>query len=305
MHAGMIRARWQATRGRRGVAIGVGAALMLGAVLAARPADPAAADPPREAQRQDHLAARARDAAAALDAFAAALAPGRDAARRGAALIQAGDMDPAPTLEEAAMRLESVEEVARTAGFAIEELRGVAASARAGVFVPPVAAPVELRGIAGQLRQAGEAAGTFVERRRAAQRTLLSLEEALAALEADDPDGALAALERARVSRAVLAAWDPSPLTLPLWLETTDRLITAADGIAEAVLAGDAAGAELAAREYAAAADDARRADVSLALTLSEAGASLTSVPLQRLGAVLAGIEQARAVVASLVQDGP
>ena len=285
--------------------MGVGAALVLGALLAARPADPAAADPPREAERRAYLEATARDAAAALDALSTALAPARDASRRGAALVQDGDRDPAPVLREAATLLEGAAAPSGAAVAAIEVLRGVTASAGAGVFVPEVAAPAELRGIAGQLRQAAEAAGPFVERRRAAERTLRTLEEALAALEANDADGALAALERARGSRAVLVAWDPAPLTLPLWLETTDRLIASAERIAEAVLAGDAEAAERAARDYAAAAADARRADVSLALTLSESGASLTSVPLRRLGAVLGGIEETRAVVASLMQVDP
>ena len=60
-----------------------------------------------------------------------------------------------------------------------------------------------------------------------------------------------------------------------------------------------------AARRYAAAAEDARRADVSLALSLSETGASLTATPLQRLARVLAAVEAARAAVASLVHGTP
>ena len=137
-----------------------------------------------------------------------------------------------------------------------------------------------------------------------ARQTLLHLEDALAALDADDPQAALPALEAARQARGQLAEWDPAPVTLPLWLETTDRMISSAGRLAEATLAGDEAAALQAAREYAAAAEDARRADVSLALSLSETGSGLTATPLRRLAEALGEVERARAVVASLVQSG-
>jgi hypothetical protein len=98
----------------------------------------------------------------------------------------------------------------------------------------------------------------------------------------------------------MLAAWEPRPVTLPLWLRTTRQLIGAADDIARAAAEGDADAARRAARRYAAAAEDAHRADVSLALTLSEAGAGLTATPLRRLADQLAAIEDAEAAVAGL-----
>jgi hypothetical protein len=162
----------------------------------------------------------------------------------------------------------------------------------------------DLRGIAGQLRDAADAAGPVVEKRRAAAATLERLEAALAALEADDPQGALDALASARGERELLAEWSPPPVTLPLWLRTTNRLIRAAEEIAHAALEGDVAAARRAARRYAAAADEARRADVSLALTLSEAADGLTATPMRRLGNALAAVETARAVVASLMLGG-
>jgi hypothetical protein len=289
----------------RAVAGGLAATLALGAVLAARPADPAAADPPRESLRRQRLDERAREALNALEALAVALGAGRDASRRGVALVQSGDEPPAPALEQAAELLESAIPEAEAAGTAFAVLRGYAAATRAGIDIPAVATPAELRGIAGQLRDAAEAADPVVARRRAATATLEELEAALAALDADDPRTALAALDAAREQRAELASWEPPPVTLPLWLRTTGRLIGAAEAIADAVIDGDAAAVRRAARRYAAAVEEARRADVSLALTLSEAADGLTATPMRRLGNALAAIEAARAAVASLMLVRP
>jgi hypothetical protein len=299
----MIRARLGAGRPGRAPLLGVAAASLLGAILAAGPTATAGADTPRQVLRLRFLDERARDAAQALEGLAAALGPARDAARRGAALVQSGDEPAAPALEEAAATLESATEEASTAAAAIETLAGVAAAARPGTDVPSVAGPAELRGIAGQLRDAAEAAGPFLDRRLAAARTLEHLESALAALDANDPSAALIALDQARSERSRLADWDPPPVTLPLWLRTSRRLIDAAEAIARAVLEGDAEAAERAGRRYAAAAEDARRADVSLALTLSETGDGLTATPLRRLATALADLERSRSVVASLMLD--
>ena len=300
----MIRAgnrpRRRAARARTGVAF----ALVLGALLAARPADPAAADPAREWGRQRALLAQAAATGQALDALEVALEPARQAARRGAALVLEGDDPPEPVLDEAAELLEGAAAESATAVRETDRLRGMAAAARPGVDVPIVPEPGQLASIAGQLRDAGDATGQFVQRRETARRTLASLEVALAALEADDPAAALAPLEEARQSHAELAAWDPAPVTLPLWLETTDRMISSAGRIAEAALAGDEEAARAAAEEYAAAAEEAHRADVSLALSLSEAGSGLTSTPLRRLADALAEVQRAKAMVASLVQSG-
>jgi hypothetical protein len=279
---------------------GVGGALLLGLVLAARPAAADAADPGLEAARLRAVLERAAEADVALAALEAELAPARDAARDGASLIVAGDDEPQPRLEEAAALLEAAGPEARAAAEALDRLRGTAAAVRPGAVIPALAAPGELAGIAGQLRDAATAAGPFLERRLAAERTLERLADALAALEADDLAAAERALADARRARTTLAAWEPRPVTLPLWLRTTRQLIGAADDIARAAAEGDADAARRAARRYAAAAEDAHRADVSLALTLSEAGAGLTATPLRRLADQLAAIEDAEAAVAGL-----
>jgi hypothetical protein len=284
--------------------VGVAAALLIGVLLAARPADPAAADPAAQWARQRALVARADAADAALLVLQEALRAARDAARRGAALVLDGDDPAAPPLTEAARLLEAAAPQSEAAVAAMDRLRGTAAAAGAGVSIPIVPEPGQLTSIAGQLRDSAGGVEPFVERRRAAQRTLERLRSALAALQDNDPVAALPPLDEARVARAVLAAWEPAPVTLDLWLETTDRMIAAADAIAEATLAGDAEAARDAAADYAAAAEEARRADVSLALSLSEAGSALTATPMRRLADALAEVERARAVVASLLQAG-
>jgi hypothetical protein len=279
-------------------------ALLLGALLTARPGDPAAADPAREWGRQRTLVTQAEVAGVALQELARELVPAREAARRGAALVLEGDDPPEPVLDQAAELLEVAGPASAAAVRQMDRLRGMAAAARPGIEVPIVPEPGQLASIAGQLRQSGDASGPFVERRQAARRTLEHLDDALAALEGGDPQAALPALEAARRARGRLAEWDPAPATLPLWLETTDRMISSAQRIAEATLAGDQAAARQAAREYAAAAEEARRADVSLALSLSEAGSGLTATPLRRMAEALAEVERGRALVASLVQSG-
>ncbi len=305
MHAGMIRAPLRAANASRALALGVAASLVLGTVMAARPAEPGSADPPREALRRHRLDERAREASRTLDGLAAALGAARDAARRGVGLVQSGDEPAEPALEEAAALVEAAIPEAEAAGAALAALQGFASAVGATQVVPPVAGPADLRGIAGQLRDAAAEAGPVVERRRAAAATLQELETALAALEADDPEGALDALASAGVERELLAEWSPPPVTLPLWLRITNRLIRAAEEIARAALKGDAAAARRAADRYAAAADEARRADVSLALTLTEAADGLTATPMRRLGNALADVETARAAVASLMLGRP
>jgi hypothetical protein len=74
---------------------------------------------------------------------------------------------------------------------------------------------------------------------------------------------------------------------LPLWLDTTGELVTAARRIALASLAGDEEAVRRAAARYARAAEEARRADTALAIAVAESGSSLASTPLQLLADAL------------------
>jgi len=283
---------------------GLAAALLLGATLAARSASFAVSDPAVEGQRQAHLAAIAAAADAAWAALESQLDAARDDGRQGAALVVEGSDPPQVPLLNAADRLTNAALLARAATTAETALRGTVASARPGKDLLPADLPTAaaLASIASQLRAAAEAAGPFVDRRQASQETLSELGNALAALDADDLASARQALDRAAAARQVLVDWDRPPATLALWLETTGQMIDAALALVDAAEAGDDAAARAAADAYAAAADEADKADISLALSLSETGASLTAVPLQRLAEALAAIGAARDAASSLQQ---
>ena len=84
-------------------------------------------------------------------------------------------------------------------------------------------------------------------------------------------------------------------MTLPVWIATTDAMITAMEQIVSATRAGDAAAASAAAEAFAALTDDAATADRALRIAIGEGGSSLTAAPLERLAAALGGIEGVRA----------
>ena len=281
---------------------GILAALALGLLLALRSATPADAAPTVEAGRDAYLRQVARQAEATFGDLGAQLDAARDAARSGAALIVAGDAPPRDPLELAADRLDGAGPAATAARNAAGRLRGTLAAVRPGQqgSVPDLPPAAVLASIGGQLRSAADAADPFLERRHAAQATLTELAAALAALEDDDLEAALRALDRAAQARSVLATWEQPPNTLGLWLETTAAMLDAARQVAEAAQSGDAAAARRAADAYAAAAADARRADVSLGLSLSETGGGLTSTPLRRLADALGALQEARAVADAL-----
>lgn len=282
--------------------VGIAAAVGLGVVFAARPADPSLADRPGSLEREAYLQSAVRDADAAWTELQAQLAAARTPAREGAALIVDGDEAPEPSLEAAADLLDEAGVAAIEAGAAARRLRGILASVRPGseAAVPQLPTAGDLASIASQLRAAADAADPFLERRHAATETLTALGSALAALADDDLDAAQRHLASAAAARQVLADWERPPRTLDLWLETTGAMIGAAQGIADAARAGDEAAARRAADDYAAAAADAQRADVSLGLSLSETGAGLTMTPLRRLADALAVVDEARAQAAGL-----
>jgi hypothetical protein len=275
----------------------------VGGGLAARPAAAASADPPREAARQAWLVATAGAADATLDRLQGELEAAIDAARRGAALIVSGDERPAPALIEAAAILEAARDEVAEAVLAANRLRGTLACARPGA--PPLArdgaVPDQVVSIAVQLRATAAEAEPFVERRWAADATLTALSDALDALDGDDPEAALAALDDADAALEQVAAWDEPPPSLGYWLETTGELLSAARAIAEATLAEDPPAAAAAAEAYRAAAAKALDADRSLALAIAEAGSALAVVPLRRLASAVAELAVLRADVATVV----
>jgi hypothetical protein len=289
---------------RSGLLLGVLAAIALGAVLSQRPADAAASDPPRREARRQALASVALAADAELERLEAALQEAIDRGRQASALTVAGEERPSPAYEVAASAVESAAAPASAAGDVVAELRAVQAAAGGlGAEVPVGASAVDLLGIASQLREAAPAADEFVELRLASARTLSALDEALASLEAEEPDAALEALDAAADARTRVAGWEEPPAVLPVWLETTGRVIDAARDIARATLDGDLARAESAVAAYRMAIDGARQADVALALAISETGAGVAVTPLRRLADAAAATAAQRAAVASVLQE--
>jgi hypothetical protein len=283
----------------RGRQLGILAVLLLGAVLAARPASAAAADPPTAADRVATLQAAALNADRRLEDLVTQLEAAIDAARRGTSLIQVGEVDPGPAFDDAAAATRIAEEAAGEAARATAALDGVLLAVEPAYGPLPPGLDSSLAGVADQLVASGEAGGPFVERRLAARATVEALADALEAMDGDDPETALADLDRADTLLATVAEWPLPPAVLPVWLETTGAMLDAARDIAEATIARDRDAAAAAVEAYRVAAEEARRADTALAISISESGSSLASTPMRRLaGALAAALAQRDAVLA-------
>ena len=275
--------------------------LVVGIGFGLRSADPALADPPLAASRAAWLADAAADAEAALERLVAALQEPRDHARQGAALTISGAA-PAPELIAAADLLAEAARSAEAARQALLVLAGTSAAIVPGVAVPLLSyGGVDLELMAAQLRTGADAATLFVERRHATGVVVDALASALAALDRDDPEGALAALEAADAPLALLDDWEERPPLLRYWITISRDLIEAAADIARATIADDPAAVEAAAARYAVAADAARGADNALAFTLSEQGAAISGTPLRRLAAAAEEAQEARAGIEPLL----
>lgn len=219
------------------------------------------------------------------------------AGRTGSALIVEGERDPGPAFDRAAERAVVAEELALDAAVAVADLQAVLSAVAPAIAPPPPGQPGSLQAIAAQLTTAGQAGGPFVERRLAADATLTALANALQALNDNEPQAALRALDRARAARAVVADWPRPPVVLPFWLDTTGGMVAAARDIADATITRDPVAAASAGRAYERAAAGARRADIALAIAISEVGNSLAVNPMRRLAdALLAALTQREVV---------
>jgi hypothetical protein len=270
----------------------VGLALVVG---------PRAPDPSIGIAAERLVRARAAAATQALDAVRAAIEPGLDQARRAAAAVLTADDPPGARLVAAGRAIAAADDGATAARSAVAELNGVRSAWR--VDATPVPQPVaagELASIGAQLGAAAPAADTFVDLRRRGSALPEILGDTLAALDRGDLAGAGELVEEARADHDLVADWDAGPITLPVWLETMDAMISAVEQIVEATRAGDAAAAGAAADEFAGLGDDAAAADRALRIALGEGGSALTAAPLERLAAALRGIEAARARTAAI-----
>jgi hypothetical protein len=108
----------------------------------------------------------------------------------------------------------------------------------------------------------------------------------------------------ARADHDLVAAWEAAPPTLPVWLGTTDAMISAVEQVVSATQAGDEATASAAAVSFAALTAEAATADRALRIALGEGGSALTAAPLERLAAALRSIEEARTAAAAMAGAG-
>jgi len=243
---------------------------------------------------------RAEAAVEALDALRAAIQPGLDDARRAAAAVLTADAAPGAQLDAAGSTIAAADTAAMAARRAWASLNGARAAWRDDIDPLPDPIPRgELASIGDQLRVTATAADAFVDLRLRALGLPGELAEAVSALENGDPDTAAAIVESARADHALVAAWEAAPSTLPVWLGTTDAMISAVDELIAATRTGDAVAAAAAADAFAALADEAATADRALRIALGEGGSALTAAPLERLAGALGGIEDARVMAAA------
>lgn len=285
---------------RRAVtAIAIG--LVVGLGLGFRSANPSLADPPLQAARLEALMTSASQADAGLARLSGVLNDAIDHARLGSALTVAGDRQPAPELAAAAHALESGAGTADGAHRAVEQLVAVAACIAPGQQVRALSLTgPDLLLMASGLHSSADAATLFVERRDATEAIVGALGDALEALKEDLPATALVSLDRTTAPFALLRSWADRPRLLDYWMQVTGELIDAARDIAEATIARDPVAQKAAGERYAKAGEAARGADNALAVTLSEEGAAVSVIQLQRLAAAAATVDEERGALRPL-----
>jgi hypothetical protein len=277
--------------GTRAVLSATIAVVAVGAVFAGRMPDPGAA-----VAAEKLVGERAAATVAALDELEDALQPGLDVARHGAALVVAGDDAPGPVLEDASDQLRDAEEEAGEVRRAVDALNGAIAAWQAEA--PTIGQQIErgeVGSIAAQLQATAPDADAFAEMRRRADGMIATLESALAALDAGDLGGADRLIAGARSDHDALTAWENDLLTLPIWIDTTDAMISDLETIVDATRTGDDAAAAAAATAFAARGNEAQTADRALRIAMAEGGAAVTAPALSRLAGMLGAIERLRA----------
>ncbi|MCA1569881.1 MAG: hypothetical protein LC798_06070, partial [Chloroflexi bacterium] len=275
-----------------GVAV-LGLALLFG---------PMSADPSVGAAAERLIGEREAAAIAALDDLRDAVEPGLEAARIAAAGVLSGEEPPSRGLEEAAGRIAGAEEAGAAARRAVRGLAAARGAWRPEAPRPPAPVAVgELSSIAAQLRETGDEADAFADLRLRGTGLPGALEEVLGALDRGDLDEATELTARARADHDAIVARETDLATLPVWVDTTDAMITAVEQIIDATRRGDDAAATRAGDSFVALTDDAATADRALRIALAEGGSALTAAPLERLAAVLGGIDAARAGVAAIL----
>jgi hypothetical protein len=285
--------------GRRSLPAALGAAVLVALLLNLR-------GPGVEATLASErlVARRVATAEAALATLAERLRPAVDAARDGGGRVVAGEEPPGPAFLDAADLVLAATDAAVEARTACVELASAlrARDIRARPL-PPCPDPAELSSIAGQLGLTASAGDAFADVRRRAENVTVALEAALKALDEGDLDAATAAVDAARADHDAVVALEPKPVTLPVWIETTDEIIGAVERVIEATRNGDVAAADEAAADFAALGDEGVTADRALRIAIGEGGGAITGTALERLAAALGAVEDLRAAV--IARGGP
>ena len=244
---------------------------------------------------------RAAVAERELDDLHASLVPGLGAVRTAAAGVVSSADPPGAELMAAAGIVRGAEAGVPAAREALAALVAAARTVRPTVSNLELGVAVgELTAIADQLATVAEPADAFAERRVAATRLPATLEDALDAIDRAALDVAGALIDEARADHATVATWEAPPSTLPVWIATTDAMITGVEAILDAARLDDGAAQVRAGEAFVALADEAASADRALRIAIGEAGQELTVAPVSRLAEALAEVEAARNAVAAL-----
>ena len=289
-------------RPRRGVALGLAATLLLGAVYAARSADPFVADPVGLAALRSTIASERSLADQLLTELRDALTTAVDEGRRGAALTVQGTELPGPHLAAAAQLIGAGDHQVMEVRAILQQLGGTVRIVKPSASAIGLALkPGDLTGIGAQMLTASDAADAFSRMRRAAESTLVHLEGAFAAVDARNPAQALAAIDAAEVTLGQVRNWPGQLQTLPIWTQATGDLLSALRAMAIAISHRDSSAAQAAEKAYRTAAASAHRADLALALAIAEGGSGVSGPPLAAAAAALQTVQDAIANLRSIL----
>ena len=292
----------RAIRAKGRVALGVAAVLALGTVLAARSADPLTADPIAAEALRSTIATQRDLAETQLMRLQSALTAALEDGRSGAALTVQGTDRPGPRLSAAAEGIGNADPLVGSAQATLRRLTANLAAADWPAPAPTLTLePGQLSGIGAQLDDSAGAANAFWSMRRATETTLARLADAFAAVDARDPGRALSAIDAAESSLDEVRTWPGNLLTLPVWTQATSDLLAALRSLAVALREHDLAAARGAEAKYRAAAADAHRADLALAVAIAEGGSAVSDSPLAAAALALRAVEGALVGVRSIL----
>jgi len=275
--------------------------ILIAVLFGARSSDPSVTDPIRLAMLVRVGAGQAGDADASLADAEDLMRAGTDQARQGMAAIVSGDTDPTAGLTAAASAFEGA---AAPIDDAQSNLAALGWTLRA--IDPTMTAPeltvgrADVLAISAQWLAAAPQSAALADLRREAERTVSLLGDALAALDADDPEAALAALDEAETAVEPIRVQSDTVPALGVWLETVDALIAAMRDIALAAQAGDQGALEEAQAAYEVAAAEASRADQALTIAIGESAAQIVGPASASSAEALRAVGAARDELAAL-----